>query len=290
MRIAVTGADGQLGRELLLKSKTVDGSKFSFTDSYNLDITSKPAVSDYIRMFKPDWIVNCAGYTAVDNAENDEANARKVNVEGVGNIVHAIEGTSCRLIHISTDYVFDGSASTPYSEEDATNPLSVYGISKRDGENEALKSNGAIVLRTSWLYSLWGKNFPSTILRLAKERPELKVVNDQTGSPTYAGHLADAILRIVSCGGGSSSPVRSEIFHVTNSGSCSWYTFAKEIVELAGEDVLVSPVTSEEYKQLARRPKYSVLDCSKIESEMGIRLPHWKDALGEWYKGYGLIS
>ncbi|MCB6972394.1 MULTISPECIES: dTDP-4-dehydrorhamnose reductase [Butyricimonas] len=274
--ILVTGANGQLGTELRNRGFSLLDDVF-YTDVEELDITSAKAVSSFIETHEIDTIINCAAYTAVDQAEDDEERAAKINRDAVANLANAALQHDCILLHISTDYVFDGTADQPYTEKSATNPQTVYGRTKLEGE-EAIKKSGCmyIIIRTAWLYSAYGHNFVKTIARLANERDEINVVNDQWGTPTYAGDLAEAIIKIME---NEDLPEWEGIYHFTNEGGCTWYDFAKEIVALAGADCKVNPVTTAEYPVKAKRPAYSVLDKKKIKDTFELEIRDWRDAL-----------
>lgn len=274
--ILVTGANGQLGSELQKTGFTVLDEVF-YTDVAELDITDYSAVERFIKEKEIDTIINCAAYTAVDKAEEEPELAAKINTQAVANLAKAAAKEDCLLIHISTDYVFDGTAAKPYTEKDKTCPVSVYGETKLAGEEAILKSRCFyIIIRTAWLYSEYGNNFLKTILRLAAERPEINVVNDQIGTPTYAGDLARAIVKIME----NDERVEYEgIYHYSNDGVCSWYDFATEIVKRSGLDCKVNPVTTAEYPTRTKRPAYSVLDKTKIKHIFEVEVPDWKDAL-----------
>jgi len=282
--ILVTGSEGQLGNEIRNLSRNYSGYEFIFTDVGTLDITDEKKVREYIAGCSPDWIINCAAYTQVDKAENEPGMALLINGRSVSNIAAAISGSECRLIHISTDYVFDGQSNIPYNEEMATNPLSSYGQSKLEGEKAALACQGSTVIRTSWLYSSFGNNFVKTMLRLGAERESIRVVFDQAGSPTYAADLAGAILQIVSRVIRNKSAYIPGIYHYSNEGVCSWYDFATEIIKASGSGARVIPILSKDYQSIARRPVYSVFDKSKIKENYGIEIPHWREALMECLK------
>lgn len=277
--ILVTGASGQLGSEIKAASRNYSGYEFIFTDADNLDITDSIAVNDFISGNQPDWIINCAAYNFVDRAENDSENAIRINATAVKNLAESIRGTETRLIHVSTDYVFDGSSNTPYNENSAVNPQSVYGKSKLEGEKFALLHNGTMVIRTSWLYSAFGNNFMKTMLRLGKEKGSVNVVFDQVGTPTFAGDLAEAMLYIVS------RVIRNQIafvagtFQYSNEGVCSWYDFATEIFLEAGLKCKVNPILSKDFSSTVKRPSFSVLDKSKIKEDYGLEIPHWRKSL-----------
>ena len=277
--ILITGAKGQLGSELKEVSKNFYGYDFIFTDIDSLDITSLEKISEFIKKSKPDWIVNCAAYTLVDKAEVEPDQALLINGTAVKNITEAIRGSECRFIHISSDYVYDGSSNVPYNENITANPLSAYGRSKLAGEKYALLHNGSMIIRTAWLYSSFGNNFVKTILRNAAEKESLKVVFDQTGTPTYAADLAGAIMNIISGVIRNQIAMNSGIYNYSNEGVCSWYDFAREIIKESGLTCRVLPVLTKDYPQAAKRPVYSVLDKSKIKENYGLSIPHWRDSL-----------
>lgn len=277
--ILVTGASGQLGNELRNLSRNYSGYEFIFTDIDTLDITNETKVAEFISRNEPDWIINCAAYNFVDKAETEPDKALLINSSAVKNIALSIKGSECRFIHISTDYVFDGQSNTPYNETIVPNPLSAYGRSKLEGERVALIHHGSTIIRTSWLYSSYGNNFVKTILKHASEKDSLKVVFDQTGTPTYAANLANAILLIVSRVIRNQMAYNAGIYHYSDEGVCSWYDFAQEIIRESGLKTKVIPILSKEYPTLARRPLYSVLDKSKIKENYSIEIPHWRDSL-----------
>jgi dTDP-4-dehydrorhamnose reductase len=282
--ILVTGSAGQLGNELRVASKNYSGYEFVFMDIDSLDITDSDAVADTINKTGPDWIINCVAYNFVDKAETDPEHAFSVNSRGPKNIAVAIKGTECRFIHVSTDYVFDGKSTTPYNETSETNPQSVYGRSKLEGEKNALSYINTMVIRTAWLYSSFGSNFVKTILRHAKEKESLKVVFDQTGTPTYAADLAESMLSVISRIIRNQSIFRAGVYHFSDEGVCSWYDFASEIVIEAGLKCKINPILSGEYPSAAVRPSYSVLDKSKIKETYGIDIPHWRTSLRKCMK------
>ena len=277
--ILITGAKGQLGSELKEVSKKFYGYDFIFTDIDSLDITSLEKISEFIKKSKPDWIINCAAYTLVDKAEVEPDQALLINGTAVKNITEAIRGSECRFIHVSSDYVYDGSSNVPYNENITANPLSAYGRSKLAGEKYALLHNGSMIIRTAWLYSSFGNNFVKTILRNAAEKESLKVVFDQTGTPTYAADLAGAIMNIISGVIRNQIAMNSGIYNYSNEGVCSWYDFAREIIKESGLTCRVLPVLTKDYPQAAKRPVYSVLDKSKIKENYGLSIPHWRDSL-----------
>jgi len=277
--ILVTGASGQLGSEIRELSARYGGYEFIFTDTAELDITDAGATKAFIEANAPSWVINCAAYTAVDRAEDEESLATLINSGGVENIVNALRGTDCRLIHISTDYVFDGNSPVPYTEDDATSPVSVYGRSKLAGEKAALQWPNTIIIRTSWLYSSYGNNFVKTILRKAGSAQEISVVFDQVGSPTYAADLAAAIMEIVSGVIRNRHNFVPGIFNYSDEGVCSWFDLATEIVREAESQCSVIPVRSSAWPSKVRRPAFSVLDKSRIKESYNLRIPHWRTSL-----------
>ena len=277
--ILITGADGQLGNELKVVSKNYYGYDFIFTDINTLDITSEDQTSEFIKKTRPDWIINCAAYNLVDKAETEPDQAMLINGTAVKNITEVIKGSECRFIHISSDYVYDGKSNIPYNENIPANPSSAYGRSKLAGEKYALLHQGSMIIRTSWLYSSFGNNFVKTILKHAAEKESLKVVFDQTGTPTYAADLAEAIMNIVSGVIRNQIAMNSGIYNYSNEGVCSWYDFACEIVKEAGLTAHVIPVLSKDFNQAAQRPSYSVMDKSKIKENYGLSIPHWRTSL-----------
>ena len=274
--ILITGANGQLGSELRKIGFSPLDEVF-FTDVAELDITDYTAIEKFIQVHEVDTIINCAAYTAVDRAEDEPGPAAEINTQAVANLAKAAQKGDCLLIHISTDYVFDGTATTPYTEKIKTCPVSVYGKTKLAGEEAIIRSGCFyIIIRTAWLYSAFGHNFVKTILRLAEERPESNVVSDQIGTPTYAEDLAKAIVKIMA----NDDRVEHEgIYHYSNAGVCSWYDFAVEIVRLSGLNCRVNPVTTAEYPTKTHRPAYSVLDKTKIKHTFGVEVPEWQEAL-----------
>ncbi|GAA4280211.1 dTDP-4-dehydrorhamnose reductase [Gaetbulibacter aestuarii] len=270
--ILVTGANGQLGLCIkALQSKYRD-LRFVLTDYEDLDITDLDQVKAFFKMNNFDYCINCAAYTAVDKAETEKELAFKINMTGAKNLAVACKASEVVLIHISTDFVFDGNNTRPYKETDATNPLSVYGKTKLEGETAIQKLlKKYFIIRTSWLYSEYGNNFVKIMLRLAETRNEISVVSDQIGSPTYAGDLAEVILKIIH--------IQSEdygIYHYSNKGKTSWFEFAKAIFEEAKKKIEVTPIKTEAYPTAAKRPNYSVLDTSKIKKSLKIEVPFWQ--------------
>jgi dTDP-4-dehydrorhamnose reductase len=275
-KVLVTGANGQLGSELMALAGGYNSIEFNFTDIEQLDITNPSVVSLYVKNFSPDYIVNCAAYTAVDKAEEDELKAFEINANAPKIIADAAKEVGAMFIHVSTDYVFNGRSWEPYSEGSPTSPNSVYGKSKLKGEEYVFASGVGMVIRTSWLYSIYGNNFVKTIARKGKTAESLRVVYDQVGSPTWANDLAKAIIQIILKGKEKFVP---EVFHFSNEGVCSWYDFANEIVNYYNLKCPVFPVLSCEYKTLASRPPYSVLNKAKIKNTFDISIPHWKESL-----------
>lgn len=275
MNILVTGANGQLGNEIRRRSVGCNH-HFTFTDVAELDITDAAAVLEMASNTKAEFIINCAAYTNVDKAEDDEQTAHLINCTATANLAAAAKQVGATLIHVSTDYVFDGCGCTPYTEEAAVAPTGAYGRTKLAGE-QAVAESGCkhIIIRTAWLYSPFGRNFVKTMRTLTAERELLQVVFDQVGSPTYAGDLADAILHIVE--GGTREAYGT--YHYSNEGVCSWYDFAKEICEMSGNVCDIRPCHSDEFPSKVARPHYSVLDKTKIKTTFGISIPHWKESL-----------
>lgn len=277
--ILITGSDGQLGNELNLLSRSFYGYDFIFTDLHTLDLTDAPAVKSFISRNSPDWIVNCAAYNFVDKAESEPETAMKVNGYAVKNIADAINGSSCRFIQVSSDYVYNGENAIPYTESSEPDPLSAYGKSKLAGEKFALAYYSSMVIRTSWLYSSFGNNFVKTMLRLGKEKDTVDVVFDQTGTPTYAADLAGAIMHIISGVIRNQLAFYPGIYNYSDEGACTWFDFAVEIMKEAGLECKVRPVLSSEFIQAAKRPSYSVMSKAKIRENYNIEIPHWRQSL-----------
>jgi len=278
MNILVTGSNGQLGRELQELSCLLPAHRFFFHDLQELDITESSAVMSAVARCQPSVLINAAAYTAVDRAERDPESAFRVNRNGAGVLASACREAGVLLLHVSTDYVFEGNRPTPYSESDSPSPSSVYGRSKLQGEQLIGEIDPShIIVRTSWLYSPYGANFVKTMLRLGAEKSELQVVFDQTGTPTSAADLAGALLEIA----GHHDPSRHyrQTYHYSNEGTASWYDFACAVMELSGLECRILPVDSSCYPQEAPRPSYSVLDKSAIKRDWGIRIPYWRDSL-----------
>ena len=282
--ILVTGSNGQLGSEI--KSISSDYSyNFFFTDRNNIDITSKDSIKEFCKTNNINVIINCAAYTAVDKAQSDEINADLINRKAVKKLALVSKELDIKLIHISTDYVFDGKNFKPYVEEFQTNPQSIYGKTKLDGENEMRDINpkNSIIIRTSWIYSYYGNNFVKTMLRLGKEKEELGVIFDQIGTPTYAKDLAKIILDIVP----QIDNQKVEIYNYSNEGVLSWYDFAKEIMKMAKLNCKINPIETYQYPTPAKRPHFSLLNKNKIKSTFNIEIPYWKDGLDDCLRRLG---
>lgn len=274
-KILVTGANGQLGKELKTVSLLFPQFDFIFLSREDLPVHHFELVSNFFKRYNPQYLINCAAYTDVDKAETDKDLAFQVNGEAVGVLAGVCKEYHTSFIHISTDYVFDGTATVPYKEGSTTNPQSVYGASKLEGEKQVIQFNpDSIIIRTSWVYSEFGKNFVKTMMKLMSERSEISVVNDQVGSPTYAADLADAILQIISSGNW-----RPGIYHYSNDGAISWYDFAGAIKTLTNSTCTINPISTSQYPTLAKRPAYSVLDKTKIQIAFDVRLKDWKKSL-----------
>ncbi len=278
MNILVTGANGQLGNCIRNASKN-SKDNYIFTDVAELDITNADAVAKMVRDNDVNLIVNCAAYTNVDKAEDDAEFAEVLNAKAVRNLADAVKANGGTLIHVSTDYVFGGNAgNTPRGENEPANPTGVYGVTKLHGEQEIEKSGvKALIFRTAWLYSEYGKNFVKTMLNLTSTKPELKVVFDQCGTPTYAQDLADAIFDIIE---NRQFEGNEGIYHYSNEGVCSWYDFTKMIAEIAGNNGCdIQPCHSDEFPSKVVRPSYSVLDKTKFKETFGTKVPYWTDSL-----------
>lgn len=279
MNILVTGANGQLGHEMQRMAKS-SNHNYIFTDVADgyekLDITNLEDIRETVKKNDVDIIVNCAAYTNVDKAESDYDTANLINNTAAGNLAAAMKEVGGTLIHISTDYVFQGDRNTPCQEDWTTNPLGVYGKTKLAGE-KAIEATGCnhIIIRTAWLYSQWGKNFVKTMQSLTASHDTLKVVFDQVGTPTFAGDLADVIAHIINSG----QTDKTGIYHFSNEGVCSWYDFAKLICKLSGNTCDINPCYSEEFPSPVKRPHFSVLDKKKIRNTFGIKVPYWTDSL-----------
>lgn len=275
-KILITGASGQLGSAInMLCSQQRDRFEIINTAHTDLDITDFLKVQLYLGDHAPDYIVNCAAYTAVDKAESDQKRAFEINKDGARNVAKVSAALKIPIIHISTDFVFDGSSSTPLNEEDLCRPINVYGQSKYEGEKAVQAENTKhFIIRTSWLYSNFGSNFLKSISKLAKEKSSLNIVFDQIGTPTFANDLAEVIVKII-----DSNASDYGIYHYSNEGVASWYDFAKELIELQGIQCDVRPILTSQYPTPAKRPSYSVLNKAKIKSTFGIDIPYWKESL-----------
>jgi len=282
MTILVTGANGQLGSEIRSLSEVFVDLNFIFKDLPDLDICNFVELDQFVDENKIDSIINCAAYTAVDKAEEDGKIAQKVNAEGVLNLVKVLKKGNGKLIHISTDYVFDGESFMPYKESDSVSPIGVYGNTKREGELSVINSDiDGIVIRTSWLYSSYGNNFVKTMLRLGNDRDQLGVIFDQVGTPTYAKDLAFTCLTILSKSKENKISLKGKVYHFSNEGVASWYDFAKAIMVIADVNCKVNPIETKDYPTPAKRPHYSVLNKSKIKNDFEIEIPYWRDSLEE---------
>lgn len=281
MKIIVTGSKGQLGRSIQELASGYPELTFVFTDLEELDICDAARVEAFFAHETPAAVVNCAAYTAVDKAEKETVLAGSINHHAVANLAKACKNCGAKLIHISTDYLFDGNKSSPYHEKDIVRPQSVYGITKLEGETAILRADiKAIVIRTSWLYSAYGNNFVKTMLRLGKEKEQLGVVCDQVGTPTFAGDLAKVILDILSKTANDDKQFVPGIYHYSNEGAASWYDFTKAIFEYQPDITCrVHPIDTLAYPTPAARPAYSVLNKSKIKTTFAVTIPYWRDSL-----------
>lgn len=276
MNILVTGSNGQLGHSIR-DIASGSANRYIFTDVAELDITDRKAINSMMQKENISVVINCAAYTNVDKAEDDFDTANLINNTAVGNLAMSCKEYGATLVHVSTDYVFDGSSNIPYTEDMPLAPLGVYGVTKLHGEQSVLRAGcDYVIIRTSWLYSEYGKNFVKTMMMLTEERETLNVVFDQAGTPTYAGDLARTIYYIVESG---KYTANHGIYHYSNEGVCSWYDFAREISELARTECDIRPCHSNEFPSKVNRPHYSVLDKTKIKATFGLAIPYWKDSL-----------
>lgn len=284
LKVLVTGSKGQLGSEIEELSASYDYD-FVFVDRDELDITKEQELKDFFTKNKIDAIINCAAYTAVDKAESEQEKADVVNRKAVKKLAKMAKENGIKLIHLSTDYVYDGKAHKPYVEEFQTNPKSVYGQTKLEGENAMIAINppNSIIIRTSWVYSFYGSNFVKTMLRLGKEKEQLSVIYDQIGAPTYAKDLAKTILDILP----KISNDKVKIYNYSNEGVLSWYDFAKEIMKMAKIDCKIVPIETFQYTTPAKRPHYSLLNKAKIKDKFNVEIPYWKDSLEDCLKRLG---
>ena len=283
MVVLVTGANGQLGQAIQSISENYSEIEFVFCDSEKLDITDYDNVNAIFDEYIPKYCINAAAYTAVDKAESEPEKAYSINVLGAQNLAKICKMNNTVLLHVSTDFVFDGTKTTPYTELDEPNPTGVYGQTKLDGE-EAIKElwEKHFIIRTSWVYSKFGNNFLKTMLRLASEREELSVVNDQIGTPTNAVDLAEVLIKIVeSCHAELVSAPNYGIYNYSNEGQCSWYDFAKKIFEINKITIDLQPIPTKDYPTPAKRPAYSVLDKSKIKNVFDVQIENWETSLSK---------
>ena len=280
MRVLITGSNGQLGSEIKEIVSEYENLECVFKDLPEFDICDTEVLNTFIIDQHINAVINCAGYTKVDQAEENPEIAEQVNAKGVLNLVNALEKVDGKLIHISTDYVFDGNHSQPYKESDPVSRVGVYGETKRAGELADFNSSiDAIVIRTSWLYSGYGNNFLKTMLRLGNEKKSIQVVFDQKGTPTFAKDLAKTCLDILSNAGSTNISKKGSLYHYSNEGVASWYDFARAIMEISNIDCNIIPIETKDYPTQAIRPLYSVLDKSKITSDFKVTIPHWRDSL-----------
>lgn len=277
--VLITGCKGQLGSEIQRISDNFPEISFYFTDLEELDITRPDDIRSYLDKNPVKFLVNCAGYTAVDKAEDDKDMAYLLNANATASLAGISAELGIQMIHLSTDYIFNGEKNHPYTEDDPADPQTVYGKSKLLGEQALKKAGSGIIVRTSWLYSSFGNNFVKTILRLSGEREQLNVVFDQTGCPTYALDLASALLDMIRKEIELNHAPRHDIYHYSNQGICSWYEFAASIVDYAGKQCKILPVESKDYVTRARRPRYSVMSKEKITGKYNLHIPHWKESL-----------
>lgn len=281
-KILVTGSNGQLGSSINKVQNEYEKATYFFTDVKELDITDENAVRSFVSENGIEYIINCAAYTAVDKAEEEYELAKKINMTGPKVLAHIAAEFGTTLIHVSTDYVFDGTAHQPYKEKHFRNPPSAYGKSKLLGEEEVIRhGKNAILIRTSWLYSEFGHNFLKTMIKYGSEKKELKVVFDQIGTPTYATRLAKGILCIIFS---EKEITETQIYHFSNEGVCSWYDFAREIMKACKIDCTITPIQSFEYPLPAPRPFYSVLNKAKIKKDYGLNIPHWREDMMDCIK------
>ena len=280
MRVLITGSNGQLGSEIKELENNYNKVDLIFKDLPELDICNSEALETFIIDHKVNSVINCAAYTAVDKAEEDAEIAERVNSMGVLNLVNALKKVNGKLIHISTDYVFDGDHFSPYKESDPVSPIGVYGKTKRAGELAVINSAiDSIVIRTSWLYSSFGSNFVKIMLRLGSEKENLGVIFDQVGTPTFARDLAKTCLDILTGVNALKISKAGNLYHYSNEGVASWYDFAISIMELGGVNCKVKPIQTKDYPTLARRPHFSVFNKSKIKTDFEIEIPYWRDSL-----------
>ena len=282
MKVLVTGKSGQLGKSIKkIISGTRQNNKFTFVDRIELDLSCEDSINNYFKTHNFNVIVNCAAYTSVDKAEIETKLADQINHQAVKLLAEISNKRKIILIHISTDYVFDGESNNIYKEADPTNPINVYGKTKLSGEHtiKSLMPTNAIIIRTSWLHSEFGDNFVGSILRNARKKNEIDVINDQFGSPTYAKDLARTILVIIESLTSKKSLIKTQTYHFSNDGQCSWYDFANEIIKLAKIKCHINPITSKQYTSMAKRPKNTTMGKEKITREFSLHIRHWKTSL-----------
>jgi dTDP-4-dehydrorhamnose reductase len=278
--VLVTGANGQVGQELQVLAASYPPFTFVFTSHDNMPVHDEAAVQQFFAVHKPAYCINCAAYTAVDKAESEQEAAYQVNAEGPRILAAACKTFNTRFIHISTDYVFNGQSPVPYKEDAATDPVNLYGASKLKGEQLCLQANpDAIIIRTAWVYSSFGKNFVKTMMKLMHDRPAINVVSDQVGAPTYAADLAKCMMEIIASNQLTGDNWTPGLYHYSNQGRISWYDFAVAIKELTGSTCTVNPIPTEQYPTPAKRPAFSLLDTSKIQQTFHCTIPEWKASL-----------
>jgi len=282
VNILVTGKNGQLGRSIQkIVSNEKQANEFVFVGRNELNFSQNDNLEKYFKENNFDVVINCAAYTAVDKAEEQQESANQINHLAVEKLATIAQKKNIKLIHISTDYVFDGESPHPYTETDKVNPINIYGETKLAGEKalQTIMPTNAIIIRTSWVYSEYSNNFVDTMLRLGEDRDKLNVVNDQVGSPTYATDLANAILKIIDSTGYQTKSPATEIYHYSNKGKASWYEFAKEIFDLADIHCAVKPIATKQYPTPAKRPKNTLMNKAKITETFGVAIPNWKESL-----------
>jgi dTDP-4-dehydrorhamnose reductase len=284
MKILVTGKTGQLGRSIRkIVENTHQKHEYIFTSRAELDFSIIKSISSYFQYHQFDLVINCAAYTAVDKAEEEKELTGLINHEALKQICEILIQNNTKLIHISTDYVFDGNSKKPYKEDDIPNPINFYGKTKLEGEKvvQKIMPKNAIIIRAGWIFSEFGGNFLDTILKLGKEREELNIIYDQIGSPTYAMDLAEAILTIIDSKKYNSEDQETEIYHYSNEGSCSWYDFAKVIFKLANIKCKINPIKSDEYVSSSKRPSYSIMSKDKIKKNFNLVIPYYQDSVNQ---------
>lgn len=274
-RIIVTGSSGQLGNELKNLASLYSNFHFIFLGKEDVPVNDFSTIEKTFQKFEPSYLINCAAYTAVDKAETEKELANEINGRSVGDLALGCKQYGCRFIHLSTDYVFSGNATAPLKESDPAHPVNAYGQSKLAGEQLAMESNpDSLIIRTSWLYSVYGRNFVKTMIRLMREKESIDVVNDQYGSPTYGTDLAEAIVKIISY-----SQWKPGIYHFSNQGGISWFDFASQIKSLTKSNCTIHPVSTKQFPTIARRPQYAVLDTTKIQQTFSIQVKDWTESL-----------